>query len=130
MFLPIGDNIERRTLPLVPVLLVFANLFVFLIECRAIAADPAGGTVFEAFVMKWGLVPEDLARGQFLGLLTHMFLHGDVLHIAGNLIVLWAFACSLEIGLGRWSLLGFYHPPCKRLVYLERQTRTPQVGFS
>ncbi len=108
MFLPIGDNIDRRTLPLVPVLLVFANLFVFLIEGRMFAADPSGGTVLEAFVLEWGLVPEALVQGHVLGLVTHMFLHGDLLHIAGNLIVLWAFACSLEIGLGRWSLLGFY----------------------
>lgn len=108
MFLPIGDNIERRTLPLVPVLLIFANLFVFVIEFRMLTDDPSGGAAFEAFVRNWGLVPGQLAQGHVLGLVTHMFLHGGVLHLVGNLIVLWAFACSLEIGLGRWSLLGFY----------------------
>ena len=43
-----------------------------------------------------------------IGLLTYMFLHGDPLHIIGNMVVLWAFACSLETGFGKWSLLGFY----------------------
>jgi membrane associated rhomboid family serine protease len=34
MFIPIGDNIDRRTFPLVTVLLIVANAMVFIIQLR------------------------------------------------------------------------------------------------
>ena len=37
-----------------------------------------------------------------------MFIHGGVFHLLGNMFTLWAFACSLEMGLGSGCLLAFY----------------------
>jgi membrane associated rhomboid family serine protease len=108
MFIPVGDNIERRILPVVPIVLIFVNVLVFAVELRVLNSEPRGEEAFMDFLHAWGLVPLALAEGQVVGLLSYMFLHGDFMHILGNMIVLWAFACSLEAGLGRWTFLGFY----------------------
>lgn len=108
MFLPIGDNIERRIFPLVPVVLIFLNVLVFAVEMRILFDGPEGLEALQQFVSAWGLVPAELAQWQVIGLITHMFCHGDVLHLLGNMFCLWAFACSLEDGLGHWTLAGFY----------------------
>jgi membrane associated rhomboid family serine protease len=109
MFIPIGDNIERRTFPVIPILLILANVLVFVVEMRVFVN---GSTTDElallGFFKTWGLVPSSLAKGQVSGLITYMFLHGGIMHIVGNMVVLWAFAGSLEVGLGRAALLGFY----------------------
>ncbi len=106
MFLPTGDNVYKRTLPVVPTLLVLANVFVFALECRLFSSG--NEWQIREFFDTWGLVPADLAKGQVTGLLTHMFLHASVLHIVGNMFFLWALSGSLEIALGRATLVGFY----------------------
>ena len=115
MFIPLGDDIERRTFPVLPVILIFANVLVFSLQNRlwteAVDAGYKGDepppSVIE-FTETWGLVPTDLAQGRVVGVVTHMFLHAGLLHLVGNMIFLWAFSCSLEVGLGRWRLLAFY----------------------
>lgn len=52
-------------------------------------------------VVKWdlGLHPDALAAADpwaFVQLLTHMFVHADILHLIGNLIILLAFALPFE----------------------------------
>jgi membrane associated rhomboid family serine protease len=132
MFLPIGDNIDRRDFPIVPVLLIFANIIAFALEIR-ICGDAKESDV-EAFFQTWGLVPAELSDGKVIGILTHMFLHGGFSHIIGNMFFLWAFSCSLEISLGRATLFGFYllfgiaggltH------AFVDMQSELPLVGAS
>ncbi len=112
MFIPLGDDIDRRTIPMVPLLLVLANVLVFAYQCRVtMEAGPIEKEMIEAshhFCVNWGLVPKDLVEGKVIGMLTYMFMHGDFMHLLGNMIVLWAFACSLEAGLGPLMLLALY----------------------
>jgi hypothetical protein len=54
---------------------------------------------------RFGDVP---ARGGFLTLLSHQFLHGGWLHILFNMWFLWLAACNLEDRWGRPLFLGFY----------------------
>jgi membrane associated rhomboid family serine protease len=44
----------------------------------------------------------------FLTILTAMFMHGGVLHIAGNMLFLWIFGNNVEDAMGRLKFLGFY----------------------
>ncbi len=109
MFIPIGDDIQRRTIPAVPSVLVVANVLVFAYQSRLFME--AGDEMMEVchqFMCTWGLVPSDLAEGRVMGLLSHMFVHGDFMHLLGNMIVLWTFACTLEAGMGSLMLLAFY----------------------
>lgn len=42
------------------------------------------------------------------GFLSHMFLHGGVSHLLGNMVFLWILGCMLEIGAGRAFFSGIY----------------------
>lgn len=108
MFLPLGDDIQQRSFPIVPSVLIAINVLVFAYQVRISLEQPENPEVMMEFVQTWGLTPSTLAEGQVIGLLTHMFLHGGVMHLLGNMVVLWAFACSLETGLGAAYLLAFY----------------------
>ncbi len=43
-----------------------------------------------------------------LSIFVAMFLHGGLLHIAGNMLFLWVFGNNVEDRLGRWTFLLFY----------------------
>jgi membrane associated rhomboid family serine protease len=107
MFMPIGDDVDNRNLPVVGIFLLLANVLVFAWEAR-IAFDDETGRAIEAFFMAWGLVPADLPKGHFAGVLTHMFVHAGLVHLVGNLVVFWAFVRSLENLLGSLRFLGLY----------------------
>ena len=51
----------------------------------------------------WGDRPGDWVKW-----LTHMFVHGDELHLAGNMLFLWVFGSVLEDVLRPWGLLALY----------------------
>jgi membrane associated rhomboid family serine protease len=44
----------------------------------------------------------------FLTIFTSMFLHGDLLHLMGNMLFLWVFGRAVEDTLGRGIYLGAY----------------------
>ncbi len=47
-------------------------------------------------------------KNVYLALLYSMFLHGSVLHIAGNMLFLWVFGNNIEDKMGPAAYLGFY----------------------
>lgn len=99
MLLPLGDDVEKPHPPFLTIVLIALNLFVFVYTFRLTLDDPSMELLLVCFT-DWGLVPQQLAEGKVTGLLTSMFLHGDFFHFLGNMIVLWAFACTLETVLG------------------------------
>jgi membrane associated rhomboid family serine protease len=51
----------------------------------------------EAFIMRWSFIPSEIAAGRnLITILTAMFTHGGVFHIAGNMIYLWALGPEIE----------------------------------
>ncbi len=62
-------------------------------------------TYFEDFAM----IPADILQGRNLHtLLTSMFLHAGILHIAGNMLFLYTFGDNVEDALGHFRFLIFY----------------------
>jgi membrane associated rhomboid family serine protease len=62
-----------------------------------------------------GLVPAALTGRAATGglpapltLLTCMFVHGNFMHVFGNMIFLFVFGDDIEEALGHWRFLGFY----------------------
>jgi membrane associated rhomboid family serine protease len=52
--------------------------------------------------------PPAIAAGDYYRLLTPMLLHGNLLHIALNMMVLWIYGPFVEQGLGRARFLAVY----------------------
>jgi membrane associated rhomboid family serine protease len=105
--LPLRDNLPTRIFPFVNYGLILLNIVAFLFEIGAAgtATDP------QVVINEWGLVPaaffaHPLAEAPHL--ITHMFLHAGVGHIAGNMLYLWIFGDNVEDALGHFRYLLFY----------------------
>ena len=53
-------------------------------------------------------LPAFPSKRPYLSLLTSMFLHGGLLHLAGNMLFLWIFGNNIEDRFGRVRYLAFY----------------------
>jgi membrane associated rhomboid family serine protease len=128
----------RTRVPLAVFALVAVNVAVFLLE----AAFPDQRTR-EAFIDGYALIPFDLTHGvqldppappTALTLVTSQFLHGSVLHVAVNMLVLLAFGPEIESEAGHLRFLGFYLV-CGVLgnlaeVAVLRDSHVPGIGAS
>jgi membrane associated rhomboid family serine protease len=91
--LPISKKPDWRRPPIVTLLLILSNCLVFF------AAQS------EEVVKLYAFTPAEHAPVTFF---THMFLHGNVEHLLGNMVVLFAVGYAVEEVLGGWRLLLFY----------------------
>jgi membrane associated rhomboid family serine protease len=70
----------------------------------------------------------------WLTLLTSMFMHGGILHIAGNMLFLWVFGNNIEDRLGRVKFLLFYVIAGLAAVYaqalIDTGSTAPTIGAS
>jgi membrane associated rhomboid family serine protease len=70
----------------------------------------------------------------FLTLLTSMFMHGGLLHIAGNMLFLWVFGNNVEDSMGRGRFVLFYLLAGAVAVYaqslIDPNATTPTIGAS
>jgi membrane associated rhomboid family serine protease len=108
--IPIGDDRRLPILPVVVYLLIAINVYVFVLE--ASSADVDG------FIGLFALIPYDVTHGvvlpspspPFAGLtiVTSMFVHAGVLHIAFNMLFLFVFGPVIEYVCGPAGFLGFY----------------------
>lgn len=110
---PIGDDNPTRTRPVLTIALIGACIAVFLYQ---ITLSPAEA---QAFVLRWGFIPGDVLGNGGGGLVadgvpawskifTSMFLHGDFMHIIGNMLFLWIYGNNVEDEFGRVRFLVFY----------------------
>jgi membrane associated rhomboid family serine protease len=90
-------------------ILVGANLLIFLVQLWA--GDnftDRFSLIGRAWVPELGVAFQGVAEGQWYRLLTSMFLHGSVMHIAFNMLSLWWIGGPLEAALGRARYLALY----------------------
>ncbi|MBN2645547.1 MAG: rhomboid family intramembrane serine protease [Desulfuromonadaceae bacterium] len=71
-------------------------------ELQQVARHLSG---YEAVVFQYGFKP---AAPSALTLLSSLFLHGGLLHLAGNMLFLWIFGDNVEYRLGRLRYLLLY----------------------
>ena len=98
--IPLSDASRRPTrFPMVTVLIIVANIFVFVREL-------IGG---DAFVTHLAVIPEQVIFGhRWVTILTAMFMHASWSHIIGNMVFLWAFGPEIEDAMGRGRYIIFY----------------------
>jgi membrane associated rhomboid family serine protease len=115
--LPLRDDVPIRSVPFVVVCLVCANMLVFALELTLATGEQGAGALAE-FTDAWGLVPREFLRGAmqqrstgqivWLTPIAAMFIHGGLLHLAGNLLYLWIFGRPIEDLLGHGRFFVFY----------------------
>ncbi|HNW92327.1 MAG TPA: rhomboid family intramembrane serine protease [bacterium] len=87
MILPYGIDGELDGRPVITYLLIALNVAAFVLD--------AGADEGYAFVT-WGFVPFEF---RWHTLLTSMFTHASILHLAGNMLFLWIFGPAVEAAL-------------------------------
>lgn len=110
--IPLKDMTPRRSFPVVTLLLIIANVIVFI---HQVTLPPSAA---EAFIRTYGLVPSKIQMAlagrhytleqAFLPVFTCMFLHGGILHILGNMWFLWIFGGNVEDRMGPFAYPLFY----------------------
>ena len=124
------DNTGRLTTPVVNYAFIAVNVFVFVVLQQIGANDQ--------FTYSFSTVPLEITTGNdivtpsrvlehpvtgqqllvpglgptpisvYLTLLTSMFMHGGIAHIAGNMLFLWIFGDNIEDRLGHLRYVAFY----------------------
>ncbi len=133
MVLPIGDdNSDRTSFPIVNVVLIGLNVFVFTV-LQGMGSN-------QEFTLAYATVPAEIVAGSdliteaqsidvptregmqrvvvpglqstpipvYLTILTAMFMHGGIAHLLGNMWFLWIFGDNIEQNMGRIRYLAFY----------------------
>lgn len=116
MFFPIRDDQPRYSTPLVNYFIIALNALVFLYE---LSVEGQGERAFNNFVSQFAVVPRHFQlalsgsshysiAAVVLTIFTSMFMHASVMHILGNMWVLWIFGDNIEDYLGHGLYLVFY----------------------
>ena len=112
--IPLKDINPARTTPIVNIALIVANVLVFFYMVYASATVPNSEN---AIMLAYGTVPAKLnlwlagratAEAALLPLLTSIFLHSGLMHLAGNMLFLWVFGDNVEDYFGHLGYLAFY----------------------
>ena len=103
---PIKDNVPTRSFPIVTALLIAINVAVFFLYQVPDMEHAVNQLAYHPCELERScpVVGEDWE----VTALTSMFMHGDLLHIAGNMLFLWIFGNNVEDALGRVRFLLFY----------------------
>lgn len=96
MAIPLRDINPTWSFPIVTKSLVFINIAVFIYQLVA-----------PQIALRYAFIPA-LAFIETYRWLTHMFLHGGVIHLVGNMIYLWVFGDNVEDRYGHLRFLALY----------------------
>jgi len=102
---PIRDHNPSSRTPYVNYALITLNITVFALYFPTFSDQAA----LAGFFGNWAMIPQRVSSGdQVYTLITSLFLHGSLLHLAGNMLFLWIFGDNLEDQLGHAGYLLFY----------------------
>ena len=113
--IPLRDANPVRRAPIITISIIVACVVAFAYTLGVESSEGISGV--EQLFDTYGVVPAELtaawAAGQYLGpetlsVFTSMFLHVNLIHLAGNMIYLWIFGNNIEDKLGRFWFIVFY----------------------
>jgi membrane associated rhomboid family serine protease len=129
--IPLKDDIPTRRTPVITIALIVLNVLVyFVLEQGGLGLGDTGNER----VVEYGAIPVEVSHpgtecvadravteircgeGDFgsgyapfwVTLFTSMFLHGSLLHLAGNMLFLWIFGNNIEDSMNRLVFVAFY----------------------
>ena len=152
---PIGDDKSEITItPFVIYAFIGINVLVFVL-LQQIGSNDSFSYAFSLVprevtsgVDLQGVIPVTNAAGQVLGEIQHfdtplpvyfnflssMFMHGDIMHIFGNMLFLWIFGDNLENLLGHVRFAAFYivcgFAAALSQIVMEPSSAIPMLGAS
>lgn len=110
--IPLKDDVPSYTFPFVTIAIIVVNIIVFIYELTL------GMGEVENFIYRTAAIPYEITHLVDIKprsivpppftLLTAMFVHGGLLHLAGNMLFLWIFGDNVEDTLGHFRYLLFY----------------------
>ncbi|MFD1343669.1 rhomboid family intramembrane serine protease [Litorisediminicola beolgyonensis] len=128
---PIRDHNPSGSTPYVTYLLIAANIGAFLLYFERLYS----GDGLMNFWLDYALVPRNITNGHSaLGFFTHMFLHGGIMHLVGNMLFLFIFGDNIEHEMGPVGFTFLYFASglgAALLQYMAAPFSTiPMVGAS
>jgi membrane associated rhomboid family serine protease len=129
--IPLKDDIPTRRLPIITIALIVANVLVYFAFEQGLLGL---GDVGNERVVEYGAIPAEIAHPDtdcvalnagaqiecrtgdtssgyvpfWITLFTSMFMHGSLLHLAGNMLFLWIFGNNIEDSMARPTFVLFY----------------------
>ncbi len=101
--IPVRDENRSLTRPHVTWIIIIINIAAFFATWF-----PGYTSLLEA-VYNLGMIPANIVQGRDLHtLVTSMFLHGGLIHLAGNMLYLYIFGDNIEDAFGHLRYLGLY----------------------
>ncbi len=100
---PIRDHNPSYKLPIITLLIILANVYVFFLEITS--------PDLEKFVYQYALVPQTVNffnPQSLVQFFSSMYLHGGWLHLISNMWFLWIFGDNIESTFGHISFFIFY----------------------
>src|SRR6266542_4275040 len=105
---PIHDDTERiHGRPYLNYGLIVVNIIVFIYEVIT-TGNFSDESATIALLEKYGAIPNQILSGNISSIITSMFLHGGLAHLAGNMIYLFVFGDNIEDRFGRIKYLIIY----------------------
>ena len=153
--IPLKDNIPTERFPVLTVALIVINVLMFFFFQEANFSF-SGAAVDEQNVVDYGAIPYEITHpgeqceragfgtlecsegndgpSTWLTLFTSMFMHGGLLHIAGNMLFLWIFGNNIEDAMGRVKFILFYLggglAATLAQVLIDTSATVPSIGAS
>jgi membrane associated rhomboid family serine protease len=154
--IPLKDNIPTENFPVFTVAFIVINVLMFFFFQEP-DLSLSGASVGDQKVVDYGAIPyeithpgeqcevvtgsSELACGDgtsgpstWLTLFTSMFMHGGLLHIAGNMLFLWIFGNNIEDAMGRIKFVLFYLggglAATLTQVLIDTSSTVPSIGAS
>jgi membrane associated rhomboid family serine protease len=136
--IPISDDNITRLTPVITWALILACIAAYFWEHSL-------GRQMDAAISVFGFTPASLGAGYVpvagqgrvpaaVTILTSMFLHAGILHIAGNMLYLWIFGNNVEDAMGHLRFLLFYLlcgiAAALTLAAIDPASHVPLVGAS
>ena len=108
--IPLKDDNPTRSTPYVTITLIALNVLIHLVQLPMNIGERS------AFIQAYGFIPARLFTGEGpfspispVGtIFSSMFLHGGIMHLAGNMLYLWIFGNNIEDIMGPVRFIAFY----------------------
>ena len=129
--IPLKDDIPTRRFPIVTVIVIAINVVVYFVFERGLWEL---GDIGNERVVEYGAIPIEITdpgtecvsvsggsaiqcgsngfapdqAPAWVTIFTSMFMHGNFIHLAGNMLFLWIFGNNIEDSMGRLTFVVFY----------------------